>query len=472
MNKLPRRDFIKLSGSIGAGVAAWPMLGAAIGTGNKSPLPNIVVYMSDDHGMLYSQPYGNPEIHTPNLARLVADGVRFTHAFNASPTCGPSRTAMLTALWPARNGAEPNHKPPHPGVEGLPGLLKSLGYETAAIGKVAHNDWAKLYDFDFTAGPNVGATNPGQLANFLATRDASKPLCLFFGARFPHVPWVKNERYDPAKLTVPPTLVDTPEMREQLANYYTSVTKTDALLGEARELVRKHVPGDTLFIYTADHGAQLPFAKWDLYDAGTRVPFIISWPGRLKPGTDIDATICLPDLMPTLIELAGGTIPDGLDGKSFAGLLLGTATTHRDRTFATQSGDGDYNVYPSRSLRTHEWKYILNLHPEYQHHTWISRSPNPVDGRAYWDSWLAAAKTNAAAAAAVSRYTVRPAEELYDLRADPFELHNLAANAQHAERLAAMRTELRAWMKSQGDHETVFGKPLLIGEPVTMIRPG
>lgn len=472
MNMLPRRKFMKLSGTLGAGLATWPLLGAARQSKNKSAPPNIIVYLSDDHGLLFSQPYGNPDIHTPNLARLAGDGVKFTRAFSASPSCGPSRTAMLTALWPARNGAEPNHKPPRAGIETLPGVLTALGYETAAIGKVAHNDWAKLYDFDFISGPNLGATKAAPVANFLATRDSSRPLCLFFGSHFPHVPWAKNEHYDPAKLKAPPTLVDTPEMREQLANYYTSVTKTDELLGEVRELVQKHVRGDTIFIYTADHGAQLPFAKWDLYDAGTRVPFVISWPGHLKPGTEIDAAICLPDLLPTLIELAGGTAPGGLDGKSFAGLLRGTTTAHRDHTFATQSGDGDYNVYPSRSLRTSQWKYILNLHPEFQHHTWISRSPNPVDGGAYWNTWLAAAKTDAAAAAAVNRYTVRPAEELYNLQADPFELHNLAADSQHAERLAAMRTELKAWMKSQGDTETVFGQPLLAGEPVTMIRAG
>ena len=100
-------------------------------------------------------------------------------------------------------------------------------------------------------------------------------------------------------------LVDTPVMREQYAKYLSSVSATDALLGKFRALVKKHVSGDTVFVYTSDHGAQLPFGKWDLYDAGTRLPFIVSWPGVLKPGTANDATICLPDLLPTFIELAG-----------------------------------------------------------------------------------------------------------------------------------------------------------------------
>ncbi len=468
MNPIPRREFIKISGAMGAGLAVWPWLGNAAEAGNKAALPNFIVYISDDHGGLFSEPYGNPEVHTPNLTQLAAEGVKFTQAFNASPSCGPSRTAMLTALWPARNGAEPNHMPPRAGTT-LPAVLKTLGYETAVIGKVAHNDWGKFYNFGYMAGPNVGATGTDELVKFLTNRDAAKPLCLFFGPHFPHVPWLKNEKYDPATLTLPPTLVDTPAMREQLANYYTSVSRTDEMLGEVRALTQKHVPGETLFIYTADHGAQLPFAKWDLYDAGTRLPFIVTWPGHLKPGTVNEAAICLPDLLPTFIELAGGKVPDGLDGKSFAGLLRGTTTTHRDRTFATCSGDGDYNVYPSRSLRTRNWKYILNLHPEFQHHSWISRSPRPVDGYAYWRTWLEAAQTDAKAAAVVKRCIERPAEELYDLQADPYEMHNLAAEPQHADRLTALRTELRAWMKTQGDQEKVFGNPLLLGAPVTMI---
>jgi len=469
MSEISRREFIKISGAAGAGMAVRPLAGLAAQTARNSGRPNFIVYISDDLGMLYSEPYGNKDILTPNLARFAAEGVKFTHAFNASPTCGPSRTAMLTALWPARNGAEANHKHPKPGVEGLPNLLKALGYEVAAVGKVAHNDYAKYYNFDFQVGPNSGATDTAEVAKFLADRDASKPLCLFFGSHFPHTPWVKNAGYDLTKFTLPPTLVDTPIMREQFARYASSVSRTDALLGEFRLLVQKYVPGDSLFISTADHGAQLPFAKWDLYDAGTRVPFIASWPGKLKPGAINDAMICLPDLLPTFIELAGGTVPAGLDGKSFAGVFRGTTTAHRDQAFNTHSGDGDFNVYPIRSLRTREWKYILNLHPEFQHHTHVSRSLNPETGIRYWTSWLAESKTNPAAAAVVKRFIQRPAEELYDLVADPFEMNNLAADPKQAGRLTAMRAELQAWMKEQGDIGAVYGRPLLLGQPVEMI---
>ena len=443
----------------------------AAATTPSAPLPNIVVFISDDHGMLDSQAYGSTEVRTPHMARLAADGMKFTHAFTATPSCGPSRTALLTGLWSARNGAEPNHKPKNPGVASLPPVLHALGYEVAAIGKIAHNNFAAGHGFDYIDGPNQGFSDTAGVAKFLAARDTAKPLCLFVGTRHPHVPWSEDRTYDTAQVKIPPTHVDTPTTREQRASYLTDVTKADALLGEVRALVREKIPGDTLFIYTADHGSQWPFAKWNLYDASIRIPLLIAWPGHLQPGAVSDAMVCWPDLLPTFIDLVGGEVPAGLDGKSFAAILRGTAATHRDRVFSTHSGDGDFNVYPIRAVRTREWKYIRNLHPEFQHHTHISRSSGP-SGNVYWQTWLAAAEKNPAAAATVLRYSERPAEELYDLAADPWELHNLAADPKNAARLAVMRADLDAWMKQQGDTQTVFGKPLLLGEPATLIAPG
>lgn len=445
---------------------------AAFAAETNVTLPNIIVFISDDHGIWDSEPYGAKDVRTPNLARLAAEGMKFTHAFAASPSCGPSRTALLTGLWPARNGAEPNHKPKRPEVAGLPTNLRALGYEVAAIGKVAHNDYAKYYDFDYVGGRMLGEVSANEVAKFLAHRDRAKPLCLFFGTHYPHTPWLEGQAYPPAAVKLPPSFVDTPLTREWRTKYYASVSAADHLLGEVRELARKYVSGDTIFIYTADNGACWPFGKWDVYDTSVREPFIAVWPNHLKPATTSDAMVCLPDLLPTFIDLAGGKVPAGIDGQSFAGILRGTTATHRDRVFATCSGDGDYNVYPSRSLRTRDWKYILNLHPEFQHHTHISRAVSPESGRLYWETWLEVAKTNAFAAGVVKRYLERPAEELYDLRADPFEMHNLAADPKQAERLTAMRAELKAWMKVQGDQETVFGKPLLIGKPVTLLGGG
>ena len=430
--------------------------------------PNIVVFISDDHSQLDSQAYGSTEVRTPNMAKLAEDGLKFTHAFIASPACGPSRTALLTGLWSARNGAEANHKAKRPEVASLPAVLRNLGYEMVIIGKVAHSDWAKFYDFDAVIGPPVGISDSAEVAKFLSDRTSKKPLCLLVGTRHPHVPWSEDSAYDPAKVSIPPAHVDNAVTRQERAKYLTDITKSDTLLGEVRALAREKIAGDTLFIYTSDHGGQWPFAKWNLYDAGIRIPLLIAWPGTLKARTISDAMVCWPDLLPTFIELGGGKVPEGIDGKSFAGILRGNTTTHRDHVFTTHSGDGDFNDYPIRSVRTRDWKYIRNLHPEFQHQSHISRSTGP-SGLVYWKTWLAAAEKDPSAAAIVQRFTTRPAEELYDLTKDPNELHNLAADPMQSERLNSLRAELDAWMKQQGDTQPVFGNPLLQGMPITLI---
>jgi len=425
--------------------------------------PNLVVFLSDDHGLLDSTAYGATDVRTPNMQRLAAEGMTFTHAFIASPACAPSRTAMLTGLMPARNGAEANHTFKREGLRSLPEDLIRLGYDVAAFGKVAHGNDVTRHGF--THHDNSYATHV--VEEYLNTRDTTKPLCLFVGTRDPHVPWAPNNGYDPAKLHLPPTFVDTPETREFRARYYTDVTTADRELGEILDLTRRKLGTDILFLYTSDHGAQWPFSKWNLYDAGIRSPLLAAWPGVIKPCSRAEAMVQWIDLLPTLIDLAGGNSPADIDGRSFADVLRGKQKTHRDAIFTTHSGDGRMNVYPIRALRTRDWKYILNLHPEFAHTTHIDQAAGDGDGWRYFREWVWASQTNTGAAAVVKRYNERPREELYDLRADPYELRNLAGDPQHAARLAEMRAQLEAWMKEQGDQRTVFQEPRLLSEPAS-----
>ena len=432
------------------------------------PRPDLVVFLSDDHGQLDSTPYGATDVRTPHLQRLADDGLVFTHAFIASPACAPSRAALLTGLMPARNGAENNHTYKREGITSLPDTLRALGYETAAFGKVAHGDAdVARHGFDVHDRSGSAAT----VAKFLAARDRAKPLCLVVGTHEPHVPWPDLDGYDPADVKLPPTHADTPETRNFRARYYTDVTKADTQLGEIRALTRTHLdPARTLFIYTSDHGAQWPFGKWNLYDAGIRVPFIAAWPGVIRPATRTAAMIQWIDLLPTLIAAAGGGVPAGIDGRSFLPVLRGEATAHRATIFTTHSGDGRMNVYPIRAIRTADWKLILNLHPEFAHTTHIDKAL-ARDGGRYWLSWFDQARTNPATAELVRRYHARPALELYNLEADPYEQRNLAGVPAHAARVAAMRADLAAWMKAQGDRETVFNPPRLLSDPDST-RPG
>ena len=429
-------------------------------------LPSIVVYLSDDHSQFDSSLYGNANIPTPNFEKLAAAGITLTHAFVASPSCAPSRGAMLTGLMPARNGAEGNHTSPRPEIPCLIENLKALGYETAAFGKVSHGKNNGRYGFDhhFTR-PGRGDALRDRVKKFLTSRDKSKPLCLFVGTSDPHVSWPENTSFDPAKVEFPPHHLDTPSTREHRARYYQEIADLDKLLGELRAMTDKHLGAEHLFIHTSDHGSQWPFGKWTLYDYGTRVPFIASWPGKIPPGTRSDAMVSWVDIIPTLIDAAGGAGPKDIDGFSFLPVLLGEKNQHREQIFTTHSGDANVNVYPSRAIRTREWKLIHNLRPDFAftNHSDLHRKQW---AGAYWGEWAALAKTEARAKIIVDRYYQRPEFELYRMDAgDKWEQTNLAEDPAHAETLTKLLSGLNAWMKSQGDTGRIFGKPHMLSDP-------
>jgi N-sulfoglucosamine sulfohydrolase len=442
------------------------LVGSAVAAADK---PNLVVFICDDLGTLDITPYGSTDVRTPNMQKLANEGLRFTQAFVASPSCAPSRAALLTGLMPARNGAEPNHSRPREELKKLPAYLQELGYEVASFGKVAHYGHGSYYKFDVVEGEGFHRHESiGMAVNYLNGRKSEKPLAMFVGTNWPHVPWPEMSSYDPAKIKLPPEHFDTPEFRKSRTRYYEAVTKADDDLGQVMTAVEKQLDAKNTFIlFTSDHGAQLPFGKWNLYDAGMQVPLIAKGPG-IKAGTTTSAMVSWIDILPTLVDLGGGIPPKEIDGRSFAPVLRGEQPAAREEIYATHSGDREFNVYPMRCVRTDKWKYILNLHPEFQYATHINRGGGR-DGLEYFQSWEAAAKSDPRAAEVVRRYKQRPREELFDLSADPHEVKNLADDPQHASRLAEMRAKVAAWMKDQGDTGTVFDKPLLVGQEATLI---
>jgi N-sulfoglucosamine sulfohydrolase len=420
-------------------------------TAHAANPPHVIVTLADDLGWADCSPYGGKDMPTPNMSRLAADGMTFTHAFVASPSCAPSRAALLTGLDPTRNGAMLNHSRPRADLKKWPGYFRDLGYEVVAFGKVAHYAQVTEYGFDHASHFKYHEDDCVQAAvKWLSERKSDKPLCLLVGTNWPHVPWPRESKLDPVGLKLPPTLVDTKETRQARARYLAAVANADRDLGLVYDAARQHLGKDVFFLFTSDHGAQFPFGKWNAYDAGIRTPLLVAWPGHAKPGATTDALVSWIDILPTCLQVGGGKPPEKLSGRSFLGVLRGEKTAHRDKVFVTHSGDGDMNRYPIRAVRTRDWKYIRNLDPDAEHHTHIDKAA-AGDGRDYWDSWVEKAKADPAAAAVVRRYHARPAEELYDLTADPWELKNLAAAPRHAERLTALRTDLDAWMKDQGD---------------------
>ncbi len=439
------------------------LIAAGVSAAAMGKQPHMVIYLSDDHSQFDSSLYGAPDIPTPNFEKLASEGMQFSHAFVASPSCAPSRAAMLTGLMPARNGAEDNHSYPREDVPWLVGELQVLGYEVAAFGKVAHGKGASRVGFDVQVGASSYAAVRQSVEKFLTERTSDKPLCLFAGISNPHVPWPSESSFNPDEVVLPLDHLDTPSTREHRAAYYEEIKELDQLLGELCELTSVHLGEDHLFVHTSDHGSQWPFGKWNLYDYGIRVPFLVAWPSVVAPGSKSEAMIQWIDLMPTLIEIGGGEAPAGLDGRSILKVLQGKDTAHRNRIFTTHSGDRIMNIYPIRSVRTREWKLIRNLHPEFAftNHSDLLRKQG---AGAFWGEWVERSKSDARAKEIVDRYYKRPEWELYQVSEDKWEQRNLADDPKQTERLKTLQAELASWMKSQGDQESVFSEPRLISD--------
>ena len=431
--------------------------------------PNMLVFLSDDHSQVDSSLYGNSSIPMPNLEALAADGMIFTHAYVASPSCAPSRAAMLTGLMPCRNGAVGNHERPNKQAHSLVKDLQAAGYKVAAFGKVAHANYAPQFGFDHVETLGSIRVKHDQLLaavnKYLDNRESGQPVCIFVGTGNPHVPWPEQSSFSPDDVELPPKLLDTPETRRHRAAYYEEIRGLDILLGQLRKIADDKLGANTVFVHSSDHGSQWPFGKWNLYDYGTRVPLVASWKGKIRNGAKSDAMISWVDLVPTLVELGGGKIPDGIDGKSFKPVLFGESKTHRNRIFTTHTGDKRKNLYPMRAVRSKNWKLIHNVHPDWAHTNHSDLDRKPLAG-AYWHEWATLAKSDASARRVLDAYFKRDEFELFDMANDPWETMNLASKPKHSQRLASMKEELAQWMASQGDNVPVKFDPRLLNNPV------
>lgn len=461
------KQFVPLSFLL---VATLCPAAALCGSGTSPHRPNIVLFIADDMSVKDSSAYGNKEIPGPNMAAMAAEGLTFDRAYATSPTCAPSRAALLTGCYNLRNGAMWNQQPPHADITKWPAYFHALGYEVVAIGKVAHYKQVTAYGFDYAGYYNYHQDVCVKKAvEWLSARKSDKPLCLLVGTNWPHVPWPKDGILSPDGLTLPARIADTPETREARSRYSAAVNFADRDLGMVREAARKYLPSDTLFVFSADQGSQWPFAKWTLYEAGLHVPLIVVWPGQVKPGSRTPAMVSWIDILPTLLEAAGADLKataPGIDGRSFMPVLIGATDRHRDRIYASHSGDGKMNFYPARSVRQGDWKYIRNLDSTLEFHTHIDRAP--ADTR-YWPSWVAHARSDREIAALVHQYLHRPPEELYNLSADPDELKNLADDPAHNRDLERMRKLLDQWMQASNDRGIASD---LAAKPAGAVIPG
>lgn len=431
--------------------------------------PNIVVFIADDMSQLDCSPYASHSFSTPTIQKLADAGMVFERAYVASPSCAPSRAALLTGLMPSRNGAQANHSRPRADIKKWPAYFQEQGYEVVSFGKVSHYQHTADYGFDYFAHDKFH-DHAGILAavDYLRKRSMdrnSKPICMMVGSNWPHVPWPKvPDKYKDITWKLPAGSINTPATQRWRSRYAAAVENADNDLKTILQATEEYLSPNTLFIFTADHGAQWPFGKWNLYEAGVRIPLIVSWPNHIPSASRTKALVSWIDILPTLREVTGGTPDKNWDGTSFLRVLEQKEDRHREYIFTTHSNDNRMNVYPMRAVTDGRWKYIHNLHPEFAFTSHLDLVGGQDGQRNFFSTWESAAKTNPDAAAILRRYHERPREELYDLAQDPNEQLNLATDMRYASELSRLRQTLHLWRAQQADVVELKVEPRLIAD--------
>jgi N-sulfoglucosamine sulfohydrolase len=410
--------------------------------------PNFVLILADDCTWSDLEIHGG-QAKTPNLVNLAAEGMKFERCFQSSPTCSPTRHNLFTGLHPVKSGAWPNHTMAYDHVKSIAHHLQAGGYRTHLSGKT-HVLPKSVFPFEYSgSGRNP---DPEAIATFLgACADGKKPFLLIAASNEPHSPHDKGNpaAYPPGDIRLTPIQADTPATRQTLSTYFAEITYFDSQVGEIlATLDAKGLRENTFVIVLSEQGYDLPFAKWTCYDAGLHSTCVVRWPGRVKPATVSNALIEYTDVVPTFLEAAGLPLPETLDGQSFLPVLLEQKQTHRTHTFSQQTSKGIIegpDHYGIRSIRDERYRYIRNLTPEIAFR-------NYTTGRKPFLGWIKAGKNgDSKAARLVHDYQHRPAEELYDCEADPWNRNNLIGEASLAPVAADLRQRLSDWMKSQGD---------------------
>ncbi len=444
------------------------MLMAMNEKGHSHKRPNILMIMSDNQSWNHVGIYGDRIVKTPHFDQIATEGIRFTHAFCASPSCTPARAALLTGqdIWRLKEGANLWGTLPAQ-FKGYPDWLEESGYQVGYAGK----GWGPG---NFEAAGRV--RNPAgnhypDFKQFLADfkKSDKQSWSYWFSSKDPHRPYGTGTGMeagiDPSDITVPSYLPDSPEVRGDIADYYAAIQRFDQQIGTLiSELKAAGEYENTLIVICSDNGWQMPRGLGNLYDAGTRVPLIISWPGKIKAGRINDDLVSLNDLAPTFLEIAGIEKPRQMTAKSLLPVLQaahnGIADAGRKyvvmgrerHAFVRSQGLG----YPARAIRTRDYLYIVNHFPD----RWPAGDPPlygdvdahmlhyPSPTKLYMLKNKDQADTQPLFDIAFSK---RPAEELYHLKDDPDMLHNLSAQTAYQDIRKNLQQQLREYLIRTAD---------------------
>lgn len=422
--------------------------------------PNILLIVSEDNGQELGC-YGDPFVKTPVLDKLAADGIRFHNAYVPQAGCSQSRAAFLTGLYPHQNGqiglATWKFRMYREDTPNIVRSLKAAGYRTGIIGKL-HINPASAFPFDMQEIPsaNFNRRNLDDYAKHAGEFFNASEKPFFLSVNYPdaHRPFIKQIDGLPQQpLTgddVKPLNyfgLDTPQLREDTANYYNCLNRLDSMVGDLLATLDQSGKSDkTLVVYIGDHGADLLRGKRTSYEGGVRVPMIIRWPGHAKQKQVRRELVSTLDLMPTMLAVAGAKPVVDLPGRSLLPLLRDENTEWRKYLFTEYHLHSAHNFYPQRTVRNARYKLIQNLQPGHNNpgydftlKRFFAELPKTIDS------------AQEEVRASYLRMRTPPEFELYDLQSDPYEFHDLTGDAKHSAVLAALEWQLAAWRARTND---------------------
>ncbi len=430
---------------------------------------NVLLITVDD--MNWSSPgcFGGrvPDI-TPNIDRLATQGLRFERAHVTVAVCQPSRSVLMTGRYPYRNGAE-GFNAIREDIPTLQERLHAAGYMNGIMAKNIHLAPRSKFPWDFYITPDqLGQGRSPSLyykfsKEFFDKAKAGKqPFFLMANSQDPHRPFAGSEqemknfgkhlpygrKIEPREAVVPGFLPDIPKVRQEVAEYLTSVHRADETVGEVlRALEESGMAGKTMVMFLSDNGMSFPFSKTNCYFNSTRTPWIVRWPGRVKPNT-VDRTHFISgiDYTPTVIDAAKLKPIEGVDGASFLPLLDGAKQPRRDRVFTVFHETSGKKRYEMRAVQTGRFGYIYNAWSDGKT-IFRNESQNGLTFAAMKE----AAETNPAIAERVKMFLYRVPEEFYDFQTDPDGLHNLIGEAKYKTEIARLRQMLKENMERTGD---------------------
>ncbi|WP_168380884.1 sulfatase family protein [Modicisalibacter radicis] len=408
--------------------------------------PDVVLIHCHDLGRWLSC-YGMPSVPSPNLERFARDATVFDNAHAAAPLCSPARGALFTGLSPHQNGIQGLAHDAwryRENVLTAPEHLRALGYRSTLIGLQHEHVDPDVLGYDEVAGAGflprahqVVDAARGWLAG-QAPRDTRAPLFAAIGVWEVHRPWPESDYTpaDPAEVEVPDFLPDTPATRRDIAAFHGSIRQLDEAMGRLFEALDSHLdPANTLIIFTTDHGPAFPRAKSTLYDAGTGVSLLVRPPTAWgEAPARVDSIASHVDILPTLLEVAGGPADPSLEGRSLAPLFTAAKSKAADdRMIFTEKTYHD-NYDPKRAVRTRDFALIRNFTPGPKLALSLDLEHSPTR-QGMGDAHLEA----------------RDMTELYDRRVDPHELNNVFDQPEYQNIRTRLLKALDEWMLTTRD---------------------